>query len=47
MVCLGRGDWAVLEPVGGQRWAQTMRVPDGWIVEVDGAGLADPMAWRV
>lgn len=39
-------DWAVLER-GGRHWGQTMRIEDGWIVEIDGIGTEEQFARRV
>lgn len=41
------GAWGVLERPIVARWTQTMRVPEGWIIEVDGGSGPDAFARRV
>lgn len=45
----GPGQFGLVERVDGIPWAQTMSVPQGWIVEVDGRGMtaAERFAQRV
>lgn len=42
------GEWGVLKRSPGQQpWAQSMRVPGGWVVEVDGGDGPEAFARRV
>lgn len=41
------GDWGVVARASGRPWAQSMRVDDGWIVEVDGGTGPQNYAKRV
>lgn len=41
------GAWGVLERPVTSRWAQTMRIDHGWIIEVDGGSGPDAFARRV
>ena len=48
LIALGRtGDWGALSRGDGVPWGQSMRVEDGWIVEVDGGTGPDNFARRV
>lgn len=41
------GSWGVAERVLTGAWAQTMRIPHGWIIEVDGGPGPNAFAQRV